>query len=50
MKHLVFTVNNKFISFRMGDQMGTHPAEAHEVQSVIDYLIKMIRPDTFEIL
>jgi hypothetical protein len=50
MKHLVFTVANGFVEFRMGGRMGSHPLGDDSPDWVIDYLIKMINPNTHEII
>lgn len=50
MKHLVLTVRDGWIQFRMGERMGSHPIAEDPEDWVIDYLIKIIRPDTYEII
>jgi hypothetical protein len=50
MKHLVFTIANGFIEFRMGDRMGSHPLGDDSADWVINYLIKIINPETYEII
>lgn len=50
MKHLVFTIHNGHISYRMGNSCGTHPLFNERPQKVIDYLIKLIQPNTHEII
>jgi len=50
MKHLVFTIHNGHISYRMGNSFGTHPLFNERPQKVIDYLIKIIQPNTHEVI
>jgi len=50
MKHLVFTISNGFVEFRMGDRMGSHPLGDDSADWVINYLIKIINPETYEII
>ena len=50
MKHLVLIVNKGFVQYRMGDQMGSHPLGDDLAWQVCDYLIKIINPETYEII
>jgi hypothetical protein len=50
MKHLVLIVKNGFVQYRMGDRMGSHPIAEDLPSQVCDYLIKIIRPETYEII
>jgi len=50
MQHLVFIIHEKFVAYRMGNQYGTHPIGDDTVQSVIDYLMKVINFKTVEII
>jgi hypothetical protein len=48
MKHLVLTIHEKYVSYRMGGNCGTHPLAGDSPQKVIDYLIKIINPSSHE--
>lgn len=48
--HLVFTIHEKHIEFRLGNQMGTDPIGDKTPEEVIAYLRKMIPHTTYEIL
>ena len=50
MKHLVFTISNGFVEFRMGDRMGSHPIAEDSTDWIINYLRKIIPHDSFEII
>ena len=50
MKHLVLIVKNGLIEYRMGDRTGSQPVSESDVDCAIAYLIKMIKPDTHEII
>jgi hypothetical protein len=50
MNHLVFIIHKGFVAYRMNDQQGSHPIGDDTAQSVIDYLKKMIKFKTFEII
>ena len=50
MKHLVFTIHNGHISYRMGEQHGTHPLFNDSTQKVIDTLIELIQPISHEVI
>ena len=50
MKHLVLTKRDGYVEYRMGNQMGSHPIGDDPVSFIIDYLIKIIRPETYEII
>ena len=50
MKHLVFTVTKGFVEFRMGERMGSHPLGDDPADWVINYLLKLIKPETYEII
>jgi hypothetical protein len=48
--HLVFTVRNGWIEFRMGNQMGSHPIGDDIPQQIIDYIRKITQHETYEII
>ena len=50
MKHLVLTKRDGYVEYRMGNQMGSHPIGDDPVSFIIDYLIKIIKPTTYEVL
>jgi hypothetical protein len=50
MKHLVFTIYDRHLAYRMGNSYGTHPFFDDQPQKVIDYLLKMIQPLSHEII
>jgi hypothetical protein len=50
MHHLVFIINKGFVAYRMNDQQGSQPIGNDTAQSVIDYLKKTIKFETFEII
>jgi hypothetical protein len=50
MKHLVFTIHNGYISYHMGNNHGSHPILNDSTEKVIDYLLKIIRPHSHEII
>ena len=50
MKHLVFTIHNGYISYRMDNNIGSHPLFNERPQKVIDYLLKIIQPNSHEII
>lgn len=50
MNHLVFTIHSNHIAYRMNNQHGSHPINSDDIQSIINYLIKMINPATYEVL
>jgi len=50
MKHLVLIISNGWVSYRMGNQQGSHPIGDDLPKQVCDYLVKMIRPDSYEII
>jgi hypothetical protein len=50
MKHLVFTIHNGHIEYRMGNSIGSHPLLNEHPQKVIDYLIKIIQPHSHELI
>ena len=49
MKHLVLNVNDGWISYRMGNQMGSHPIGDDTPSQVVAYLVLIIRPTTHEV-
>jgi hypothetical protein len=49
-KHLIFVIHEKHLEYRMDDQYQTHPLFNEQPQKVIDYLIKIIQPNTHEII
>lgn len=49
-KHLILIVKNGWVEYRMGDQQGSHPIGDDLSWQVCDYLVKIIRPDTHEII
>ena len=50
MKHLTLQEENGFVKYEMGDRSGSHPLGDDPVWQVIDYLVKIIKPSTFEVL
>jgi hypothetical protein len=50
MHHLVFIIHQGFVAYRMNDQHGSHPLGDDSAQDVIDYLKKIIKFKTFEII
>lgn len=50
MKHLVFTINKNHVTYRMGNNHGSHPLSGDSPQKVIDYLVKLINPSSHEII
>lgn len=50
MKHLVFTIHNGYISYRMGSNYGSHLLFNDSTEKVIDYLLKIIEPHSHEII
>ncbi len=50
MKHLVFIIKKGWVEYRMGNQYGSHPYHDESVESVIDYLKRMIPHKTMEII
>ena len=50
MNHLVLTVKEGWVNYRMGDRMGSHPMGDDLAWQVCDYLVKIIRPETYEII
>lgn len=50
MHHLVFIIHKGFIAYRMNDQQGSQPLGNDNPQDVIDYLKKIIKFKTFEII
>lgn len=49
-KHLVLTVRDGWIEYRMGDQKGSHPLGGDPVFYIVDYLKKIIPHETCEII
>ena len=43
MNHLVFTVSNGFVSYRMNERQGSHPLGDDSAHDVIDYLKRIIK-------
>ena len=50
MKHLVFTIHDTYLSYRMGNQQGSHPIEEDSTQFIIDYLVRIINPKSHEVI
>jgi len=50
MKHLVITIHEKYVSYRMGNRCGSHNFSGDPPQKVIDYLIKIMNPSSHEII
>ncbi len=51
MNHLVFTVSNGFVSYRLNDCQGSHPLGDDPAHEVIDYLKRIIKNfSTFEVI
>lgn len=50
MNHLVLNIEDGWVSYRMGQRMGSHPIGDDLPSQVIDYLIRIIRPATYEVL
>ena len=50
MKHLVLTIHKKHVSYRMGNDFGSHPLLGDPPQKIIDFLIKIINPSSHEII
>ncbi len=50
MNHLVFTIHENYLEYRMGNQHGSHPLFDDSPQKVIDYMVKMIQPHSYEII
>lgn len=50
MNHLVFTVRDGWVEYRMGNRMGSHPMGDDTAQQVIDYIRKITQHDTHEII
>jgi len=48
-KHLILQVGNGWVYYRMGEQVGTHPIGDDQPTEVISYLLKLIKPDSYEI-
>jgi hypothetical protein len=49
MKHLVFKIEDGWIKYHMGDQTGMHPLGDDLAFEVINYLVSIIKPTTYEI-
>lgn len=49
MKHLVLNVNDGWIGYRMGDQMGSHPIGDDDPLQVIAYLVRITRATSHEV-
>jgi hypothetical protein len=47
-KHLVFTVAQGWVQYRLNNQQGSHPMGDDSAQQVIDYLKRVIPHDTTE--
>jgi hypothetical protein len=51
MKHLVLTIHEKYVSYRMGNRCGSHPCSSNDSpQKAIDFLVKLINPSSHEII
>jgi hypothetical protein len=50
MNHLVFTIHENYLTYRMGNQLGSHPIGEDSTQFIIDYLVRMINPKTHEVV
>jgi hypothetical protein len=51
MNHLVFTVSNGFVSYRMNERQGSHPLGDDSAHDVINYLKSIIKTfSSFEVI
>lgn len=50
MQHLVFVIHEKYITYRMNGQNGSHPLCGDCAMAVIDYLKRLITHKTCEII
>jgi hypothetical protein len=50
MDHLVLTIHTGWVAYRMGVSSGSHPIGDDSPAEVIDYLIRILRPSTHEVL
>lgn len=48
--HLVLTVEGGWVNYRMGDQIGSHPIGDDLPSQVVDYLIRIINPNSHEVI
>lgn len=49
MNHLILQVNNGWVHYRMGEQTGAHPIGDDQPIEVVAYLVKFIRPTSYEV-
>ena len=50
MKHLVLTIHSGWVAYTMGVSSGSHPIGDDLPIQVVNYLIKIIKPDSHEII
>ena len=50
MQHLVFVIHEKYITYRMNGQNGSHPLYGDNPMAIIDYLKRVINHKTYEII
>lgn len=50
MKHLVLTLHEGWVSYTMGVSSGSHPIGDDLPIQTVNYLITIIKPDSYEIL
>ena len=49
MKHLVLTIHEGWVKYTMGVSSGMHPIGDDLPSQTIDYLIRIINPDSHEV-
>jgi hypothetical protein len=50
MKHLVLTIHTGWVAYTMGVSSGSHPIGDDLPIQVVEYLIKIIKPTSYEII
>jgi hypothetical protein len=51
MKHITFTIHEKYVEYHMDNNCGSHPlANSEPPQKVIDYIAKLCNADSVEII
>ena len=50
MRHLVLTIHSGWVTYTMGVFTGAHPIGDDVPDQVVNYLIGIINPDTYEVI